>query len=183
MLKRSRGVTLIELIAGIVVLGISLAIITSVLGPVLLKSADPWHQVRAAELGQSLMNEIFGKAFDQQSSRSGSLLRCNETGAKPCTPAPELGPECRNGAPLCAPAQREQREHYNDVDDFHNLDVSGDEINSIFGGADTRLQNIYRAYRVQVQISYVSAQTKRIQLRITTPTGDVIEFAALRGNW
>ena len=58
MLRRNRGVTLIELIIGIVVLAISLSIITAVLGPLYIKSADPWHQVRAAELGQGLMNEI-----------------------------------------------------------------------------------------------------------------------------
>ena len=73
MLKPARGVTLIELIAGIVVLAISLTLITSVLGPLSIKSADPWHQVRAAELGHSLMNEILGKSFDEHSNRSGSL--------------------------------------------------------------------------------------------------------------
>ena len=66
MLRRNRGVTLIELIIGIVVLAISLSIITAVLGPLYIKSADPWHQVRAAELGQGLMNEILGKAFDKK---------------------------------------------------------------------------------------------------------------------
>jgi MSHA pilin protein MshD len=182
MLKQERGVTLIELIVGIVVLGISLAIITSVLGPLAIKSADPWHQVRAAELGQSLMNEILGKAFDEHSSRSGSMLRCNEAGADACTALGSFGPDCANGVPSCGSGALEQRAEFDDVDDFHNLDLSGNEIGNIFG-ADARLQDIYRAYRLQVQVSYDTALVKRIVLSITTPTGDKVEFAALKGNW
>lgn len=182
MLSRARGVTLIELIVGIVVLGISLAVITSVLGPLAIKSADPWHQVRAAELGQSMMNEILAKAFDEHSSRSGSLLRCNETGAELCTAQSNFGPDCANGVASCGSGALEPRAEFDDVDDFHNLDLSGDEIGNIFG-ADARLQDTYRAYRLQVQVSYDTALIKRIVLSITTPTGDVVEFAALKGNW
>ncbi|HSG50998.1 MAG TPA: prepilin-type N-terminal cleavage/methylation domain-containing protein [Rheinheimera sp.] len=182
MLNRMQGVTLIELIVGIVVLAISLTIITSVLGPLSVKSADPWHQVRSAELGQSLMNEILAKAFDEHSSRSGSLLRCNETGAEACTAETSFGPDCANGVASCGAGAREQRAEFDDVDDFHNLDVTGDDINNIFGD-DARMADIYRAYRLQVQVSYANANTKRIQLRITTPTGDVVDFAALKGNW
>jgi MSHA pilin protein MshD len=170
MLKRVAGVTLIELIAGIVVLGISLSIIISVLAPMAIKSADPWHQVRAAELGQSLMNEILGKAFDENSNRSGSLLRCDETAAPACTAEAAFGPDAEN------------RQQFDDVDDFHNLDVSGGSINNIFG-TDARMSDLYRTYRLQVQVSYDNPLTKRIVIRITTPTGDVVEFAALKGNW
>ena len=182
MLKRARGVTLIELIVGIVVLAISLTIITSVLGPLAVKSADPWHQVRSAELGQSLMNEILAKSFDEHSSRSGSLLRCNEGGAEACTAQSNFGPDCANGVASCSAGTLEQRAEFDDVDDFHNLDLTGNEINNIFGD-DARLADIYRAYRVQIQLSYDGPSAKRIQLRITTPTGDVVEFAALKGNW
>lgn len=182
MLKHQRGVTLVELVIGIVVLGISLAVITSVLGPLSVKSADPWHQVRAAELGQSLMNEILAKSFDEHSSRSGSLLRCNETGAQACTAEINFGPDCANGVTTCGTGALEQRAEFDDVDDFHNLDVTGDDISNIFGN-DARMNEIYRAYRLQVQISYDTPRTKRIQLRITTPTGDAVDFAALKGNW
>ena len=170
MLRRARGVTLIELIVGIVVLAIAMNIIVSVLGPLSVKSVDPWHQVRAAVLGQSLMNVIMAKAFDEQSSRSGSLLRCNESGAPLCTAAVNFGPD------------GESRAQFDDVDDFHQLDVSGADINNIFGN-DSRMQDLYRGYRVQVQVNYHSAVSKRIVLTITTPTGGMIEFAALKGNW
>lgn len=170
MLTRARGVTLIELIVGIVVLAVSLTMLTAVLGPMTIQSTDPWHQVRAAELGQSLMNEILAKSFDEQSSRSGSKLRCNESPAPACTLAANFGPE------------GETRSQFDDVDDFHNLDVSGNDINNIFGN-DARLQDIYLSYRLQVQVSYDSALAKRILISITTPGGDIVEFAAIKGNW
>uniref|UniRef100_A0A486XHK3 MSHA pilin protein MshD n=1 Tax=Rheinheimera sp. BAL341 TaxID=1708203 RepID=A0A486XHK3_9GAMM len=169
MLNLQRGVTLVEMIVGIVVLAISLSVITSVLGPLFIKSADPWHQVRAAELGQSLMNEIMAKAFDENSSRSGSLLRCGEPGALACTMA--LGPE------------EAERSDYDDVDDYHNFSASGNDIYSIFGASDTRLQDVYRNYQLNISVSYDSPQVKRILLTVTTPTGATIEFSSLRGNW
>lgn len=182
MLSRQHGVTLIELIIGIVVLAISLSIVTSVLGPLYVKSADPWHQVRAAELGHSLMNEILGKSFDENSNRSGSLLRCNETGADLCTEAADFGADCANGSSSCPAGPFESRNQYDDVDDFHDLNVSGEQINNIFGN-DLRMADIYRSYQVQVSVSYDDAVTKRILIQVTTPTGAVIDFAALKGNW
>lgn len=182
MLGRQHGVTLIELIIGIVVLAISLSIITSVLGPLYVKSAEPWHQVRAAELGHSLMNEILGKAFDENSNRSGSLLRCDEAGAEPCTVAANFGADCANGNSSCPGGPFESRSQYDDVDDFHGLNVSGDQINNIFGN-DPRMADIYRSYQLQVNVSYDDTFTKRILIQVTTPTGAVIDFAALKGNW
>lgn len=182
MLKPVRGVTLIELIAGIVVLAISLSLITSVLGPLSIKSADPWHQVRAAELGHSLMNEIMGKSFDEYSNRSGSLLRCNESGATACTAAADFGPDCLNGGSTCPGGPFEQRSQFDDVDDFHAMNLSGNQISNIFGN-DPRMVDIYRSYQLQISVSYDNALTKRILISVTTPTGDLIEFSALKGNW
>lgn len=182
MLRRQAGVTLLELIVGIVVLAISLTVITSVLGPLYIKSADPWHQVRAAELGHSLMNEILGKAFDENSNRSGSRLRCNETGAMACTVSTGFGPDCRNGSVSCPSGPYELRSQFDDVDDFHGLDLTGNQINNIFGD-DPRMADIYRSYRVRVSVGYQNALTKQIVIVITTPTGADISFAALKGNW
>ncbi|MBU1308619.1 MAG: type II secretion system GspH family protein [Gammaproteobacteria bacterium] len=182
MLKRSHGVTLIELIIGIVVLAISLSIVTSVLGPLYVKSADPWHQVRAAELGHSLMNEILGKAFDEHSNRSGSLLRCDEAGAQACTAQADFGADCLHGGNSCPGGPFEQRSQFDDVDDFDGLNVSGDQISNIFGN-DPRMAAVYRSYSLQISVSYDNPLTKRVLIEVTTPTGAVIDFAALKGNW
>ncbi|WP_333608358.1 type IV pilus modification PilV family protein [Arsukibacterium sp.] len=173
----ARGVTLIELIAGIVVLAVALSLITSVLGPLYIKSADPWHQVRAAELGHSLMNEILARSFDEQSSRSGSLLRCNESSANVCTPVANFGPD-----------GSESRLSFNDVDDFDGFIGSGDTVLSNI--LDENLAASYRAYQVAVQVRYAGAEhgfsngdVKRIVVTVITPTGAQIQFSGYKGNW
>jgi prepilin-type N-terminal cleavage/methylation domain-containing protein len=68
---KQSGFTLIEIIVGIVVLSISYALLTSLIYPLASQSAAQIHQIRAAELGQSMVNEILGKAFDENSDMSG----------------------------------------------------------------------------------------------------------------
>ena len=174
MLNLQRGVTLVEMIVGIVVLAISLSIITSVLGPLFIKSADPWHQVRAAELGQSLMNEIMAKAFDENSSRSGSLLRCGEPGAIACTVA--LGPE------------EAQRSDFDDVDDYHCFRASGASLSDVMGQS---MADSYSGYQLAVELSYAGTDygfannrlVKKISLTVTAPDGTALLFTSLKGNW
>lgn len=175
MLRQSRGVTLIELIIGIVVLAISLSIITAVLGPLYIKSADPWHQVRAAELGQGLMNEILGKAFDENNSRSGGALRCGESGIN-CSAT--LGPE------------EPDRTLYDDVDDFNGMGVTGDLVLSNI--LNESIAASYRSYRVEVAVAYAAndftpalpANTvKKITITVIPPSGGDIRFVAYKGNW
>ena len=62
-----QGFTLIELIVGIIVLTISLAIVSTLIAPAEEKSADNVLQIKASELGQSLMNDITSRAFDDNS--------------------------------------------------------------------------------------------------------------------
>lgn len=197
MLRASRGVTLIELIIGIVVLGISLSLITSILGPLYVRSVDPWHQIRAAELGHSLMNEILGKAFDENSNRSGGPLRCDEDGGENCScTATEVVLtfyRCTAGSNYSVFGPNgETRSQFNDVDDYHGLVQSGADISNIFGSG---LADAYREYTVRVQVDYAGVEVgmggsneanrlvKRINVSVTTPSGDVIDFAAYKGNW
>lgn len=178
--RRHTGVTLLELLIGMTVLALALSLITAVLSPLFVRSTDPWHQVRAAELGQSIMNEILSRAFDENSSRTASLLRCGEAGALPCTPASELGPDA--GESLLT---------FNDVDDFHQLATESNSLAALLGET---LAAQYNNYQVQVQVTYASAaqvsgltlgadQAKHIQVRITTPSGNTQIFSAYRGNW
>ena len=47
-LKPQHGFTLIEIIAGIVVVGIITLVVTAGMGPLYKQSVNPWQQVRAA---------------------------------------------------------------------------------------------------------------------------------------
>lgn len=177
MLKPARGVTLIELIAGIVVLAISLTLITSVLGPLFIKSADPWHQVRAAELGQSLMNEILSRRYDKNSFKDGSELRCgdSDSGAPACSAIPVFEPP-RSGA----------RSGFVGVEDYNDYQTSGDTLTD---AKDSALAELYRSYLIKVEVADAGtlpenfANVRRISVIVTTPTGAEVRFTAYKGNW
>lgn len=173
---RQSGFTLIEVIIGIVALSISLAIVTSFIAPTEQKSADQIHQVKAAELAQSLMNEIMGKAFDNNSDMAGGRDRCDETGYVNCTTS--LGSE-----------GTETRITFNDVDDY-------DEYNEKVSSTGDNLHSGYTTFSILVDVSYDStdllglglspqgnALAKLIQITVTTPLGTDITFASYKTNF
>lgn len=174
--KTTKGFTLIEIIVGIVVLGVALMVITSALGPLYQRSADPWHQVRAAELGHSLLNEIMARSFDENSDRAGGEFRCGELNAPACTPCGALGTE------------GESRSGFNDVDDFNELQLGGSDIVGSTG--NLALDNLYVGYTSYVTINCAGGDlglandsVKKVTVTITTPTGEALAFSAYRSNW
>lgn len=185
--KRQQGLSLIELITGIVVLAIALSLITAVLGPLYIKSTDPWHQVRATELGQSMLNDIMARGFDQQSPRSGSMLRCGESGAPACTV------QSNDGNWPADPGEQnaDNRLRFNDIDDFHNFTANGTVLTNILA---EDLADVYRNYQLRVSVSYAGAgevggislaadQVKLITVTVRTPTGSELQFSSYKGNW
>ena len=78
VVKKQQGFTLIELLVGMVALALVLPMVATLLFPVMEQSLKHIHQIRAAELGQSIMNEIVDKAFDENSDRAGGKIRCGE---------------------------------------------------------------------------------------------------------
>jgi MSHA pilin protein MshD len=96
-----RGFSLVELVIGLVVMSIALVTLTTVLYPQFVRGLDPIFQIRAAELGQSLADEILGKAFDQLTPVGGQ---------PPCNPCSAvMGSEAG-----------ENRTTFNDVDDYND---------------------------------------------------------------
>jgi MSHA pilin protein MshD len=181
--QRTQGFTLIELVVGIVVFALALALFTSLLVPQAIKSVDPIYQVRATELAQSLINEIAGKSFDENSSRSGELLRCNEVGAPLCTANVDLGPD-----------GTESREDFNDVDDYHNLsEVDGNILNSLGENISIGGIGLYQGFQANVSVIYdddvdglddgVIGNSKLIIVSIVTPNDEAMMFSTYRNNY
>lgn len=181
------GFTLLELIVGVVVLGIALLMISSILGPMYIRSAEPWQQVRAAELGHSLMNEIMARSFDENSSRGATLLRCGETVA-----GVSAG-NCLATIPACpasgmsAATEEASRDLYDDVDDFHCFRGDGAAISNILNQS---LADSYLNFQVEVSVSYAGADlgltnqsVKRVDIRVVLPSGETIPFSSYKGNW
>jgi len=178
-----QGFTLIELIVGIVVFSVALTLFSSALVPHAVRSVDPIFQVRAIELARSLINEIAGKSFDENSSRSGGLSRCNEAGASPCTASSDLGPD---GA--------ETRAEFNDMDDYHNLLEADGGIRNFSGeGIAIGSLNVYQGFQARVSVFYDDdmngiddgniGNRKLITVSIVTPNGEVIVFSTYRVNY
>lgn len=172
-LSSQRGFTLVEIIVGIVVLAIALTLITSIILPAARQSVTPVYQVRAAELGQAMLNEILSKSFDEQSDRQGGQVRCGEEGVN-CTDSSNFGPD------------NEDRDRFDDVDDYHQL-------TSIESALGEDLSNRYPNYTVLVDVCYSDSSGtcgnqpdplfKRILVTVTTPEGQNFDFSAVRGNF
>jgi len=181
--NRHSGFTLIEIIIGIVMLSISLAIVSSLIAPTEEQSADSLLQIKAAELGQSLLNDISSRAFAHNSDMAGGRFRCNDAGQATCTEP--LGLDGGEG---------NNRTDYNDVDDFNGYNIANDVLDPldstydnftvavevVYAGSDLGLATVADC---NVPIQPACKLAKRINVTVTTPLGTVIEFATHKANF
>ena len=184
-IKSTRGFTLIETIVGIVTLSIAFTLISTFLFPAADQSARQVHQIRAAELGQSFINEIMGRAFDENSDMSGGLNRCGEDqdndgdieGGELCSSS--LGPDS------------ETRVSFDDVDDYIASDLTGNTLLNSIGEAIG--DDKYQGYSVSIEVCQAStyqncdsannSTAKRITVTVTTPQYEDVVFAVYKGNF
>jgi MSHA pilin protein MshD len=181
MPKASKGFTLIEIIIGIVVMSVSFSIITSLLLPATEHSAGQVQQIKAAELGQSMMNEILAKAFDENSDFVGGKERCGE------------GVDC---SLVMGRETGETRATFNDVDDYDDLPIIGENL--VSNSLGVSLADIYFNFKVEVSVCNdsdydgtcnIATNTtnnytaKLITITVTTPQKDTIVFATYKANY
>jgi MSHA pilin protein MshD len=171
-----KGFTLIETVVGIVVLSIAFSIFTTLIYPLANQSAEQVHQIRAAELGQSMINEILGKAFDENSDMSGGAQRCGELNVAACTVSNLLG------------ADSESRATFDDVDDYNQLSL-------IESSLEDNLDDIYIGYQIYVEVINDSNYSggsdsndnnftaKLITVTVTTPQDFNFVFSVYRVNF
>ncbi len=184
---QQRGFTLIETIIGIVVLSIAFSIFTTLIYPLANQSAEQVHQIKAAELGQSMINEILGKAFDENSDMSGGFYRCGEDQNDDGEIKAADGETCSSALQN---EESDKRELFDDVDDYNGL-------TSIEGslGSDDSLASLYLGYNVNVNVINDSDYdgdsdsgdnnytAKLITVTITTPQDFNFVFAVYRVNF
>lgn len=184
--RHSSGFTLIEIIVGIVVLGISLTVITSFVLPAARQSVTPIYQVRAAELAQALLEEITSKHFDANSDRQGGRFRCNDDGFNSCS-AP-LTPGQHGG--------QRPRDQFTNVDDYNGLT----QISQVLAGGESYADR-YANFGLLVEVCYVTLNAvsptasstsdcvseitnyKQVSVTITTPDQQDLKFSSVRGNF
>lgn len=173
-----KGFTLLETVIGIVVLAISFSILTSLIYPFSEKSAEQIHQVKAAELAQSIMNEIQNKAFDENSDMAGGRERCGES----------LAPLCST---IMGPETGEVRETFDDVDDYHELELTSND-GKIRNSQGQSLDE-YDGYAMKVMVCNDSnydgtcdantSTAKLIYVQVTTPMDFTLDFSTYRANF
>ncbi|TPH17798.1 prepilin-type N-terminal cleavage/methylation domain-containing protein [Litorilituus lipolyticus] len=178
---KNRGFTLIEIILSIVVLAISLSIISTLIAPTEEQSADAILQIKAAELAQSLMNDINSRAYDNRSDMAGGRHRCGEVDQPACSIA--LGPD--NGVDGRDNDGEDPNDvnTFDDVDDFDGFTL---KVNAINAGLDSG----YTSFDLNVSVEYAGGDlglaainAKKITVVVTTPLGTDIEFASHKANF
>ncbi|WP_434358284.1 type II secretion system GspH family protein [Parasalinivibrio latis] len=168
MSRKSQGFTLIELVAGIVVFGFAILLMTTLLFPQAKRAGSALHEVRAAELAHSLLNEINSKKFDENTP-TGGVPACGSSspGALACSDT--MGPDS------------EGRGDYDDVDDFNGLNENSD-MNS----SGEKYQDYYENYRLSVSVAYANPPAKAqkiVSVTVTTPGGTELKFNSVRSNF
>ncbi len=184
-----RGFTLIETIIGIVVLAISFSVISTLIFPAVEQSADQVHQIRAAELAQSMLNEIQAKAFDERSDKAGGRDRCGED--QDDSGAIDSGEKCST---TLGAEPGETRATYDDVDDYDDIDHGQNIKDSL--GLGIGVGDLYTGYSIDVEVcndgdynGVCSTGTsdlstaKLITVTVRTLTGGDIVFSAYRANF
>ena len=184
--RRALGFSLIELVVAIVLIAIALTFMANMFFSNPGRSVEPLLQIRAAEFGQGLMEEIQAKPFDQ-ATPIGGIPAC--AGAN-CTASSALGAD---GA--------ETRSDYNDVDDYHSYcldDGSGAPGWPVVNAPGFAPQDFAR-FRMRVCVGYDDDYdgninevgevdgAKLIRIDIYPPQvgglGSPITFSAYRGNY
>ncbi|WP_372871515.1 prepilin-type N-terminal cleavage/methylation domain-containing protein [Shewanella sp.] len=164
--KQAKGFTLIELVVGMLVLAIALVMISSMLFPQADRAGLTLQRVRSAELAHAILNEIWGKRYDDNSNINGGVPACGSTGAPACSSV--MGPEAGEG-----------RNDFDDVDDYHGLVQDSLILNS-----SETYRDRYPGYGLSVEVTSAnSAVDKLIAINVTTPAGEVITYHALRSNY
>ncbi|WP_052074598.1 type IV pilus modification PilV family protein [Shewanella mangrovi] len=163
-MKANKGFTLIELIVGMIVFSIAVVLLSSVLLPQSDHAANTLQRVRATELAQSVLNEIWGKGFDDNTPING-VPACGSPAGVAC--GSNIGPD-----------SGESRNDFDDVDDYDGLNQDSLMLNSTVTYASN-----YPNYQFLVSVSYIDANHKLIAVVVTTPAGEPIAFNAVRSNY
>ncbi|EHZ2741383.1 type II secretion system protein [Vibrio parahaemolyticus] len=199
-MKKSSGMTLIEMIIAIVLMGIAMVAFTSFLVPQIRDSAIPHYQTRAAALGQGFMSQILSRGFDQWSDFDGGTVRCGEPKDSPHPDNPlnlcssTLGVDTDYGEDASNPSS------FNDVDDYIGCwststtasqcdGITRGNISDVLG-ADSTEQ--YKNFRLEVSVAYDDltdkapdeiTEYKKVTLRIFAGNTQPLTLTAIKGNY
>ncbi|MFM2596435.1 type II secretion system protein [Vibrio harveyi] len=199
-MRKHIGMTLIEMIIAIVLMGIAMVAFTSFLVPQIRDSAMPHYQMRAAALGQGFMSQILARGFDQWSDFDGGVVRCGEPSLNPHPDNPSNGCSTTLGVDTKYGEISNNPSTFNDVDDYIGCwstpttvgQCQGVKRGSIADVLGNSGEDKYRNFRVEVGVAYdnlSAAKTtgttnyKKITITIFASTTQPLTLTAIRGNY
>lgn len=189
--NHQRGFTLIEIVIGIVVGAIAIAGLASLFFNQTARAVEPMLQIRAAKLGEALMDEIVSKRYAQSTPVGGyppcgSAVACGAIGME----AGEFTVVDGEIVPI--------RTAFNDVDDYNGYCAKQWPVEDVLGnteaGGGNRLDD-FEQYQMTICVIYddnydgndSGHQAKLITITIFPPTGGgigtPIEFRSYRSNF
>jgi MSHA pilin protein MshD len=209
--NKQAGLTLIEAIIFILIIGIALSAIISVYIFTTRHSANTMLSLKTIELSQALMDEILAKGFDDKTPLGGGCVQMSNAGKTNCSSGvtPASDPDAA-GKPLGA--EEPNRTLFDDVDDFHNISYCGDNVSTpdascTAGCTDledetgTDISAEYAGYSVCIRVSYAGGEmnnitaggggttaiasndAKRIDLIVRDPLDARMVFTAYKANF
>ncbi len=160
---RQQGVTLVELVITIIVMGIAVAAIVGAMSATIGRSSNIVVQDRALQLAQAYLDEIAPKRFDE-STPSGGM----PSATYPCDTSAEAG---------------EDRASFDDVGDYNGL------VDSPPQSQTSNQFAAYEGYSVRVKVEcttdfgLAATNLKLITVTVTPPVGSAMAFARYRSNF
>ena len=194
------GFTLIELIITIVILSFTLLLLIPFFQAI-EHSSDPIVRERTVALGQSLMDEVLSRRWDENTPVGGGPLCSNESvlgrGEKSYGTAlaicPDSSPDNLNASAILGAEGGEIRKTYDDIDDYSSMTLETDTFQDQAG-----ITFVYSGYSRKVEVDYVASNsttvdsttpsasntsdTKRVRVTVTNPLGETFVFVALVCN-
>lgn len=174
--KTQAGFSLVELVIGIVVLAVALVMMSTMLISQSKDALEPLYRLRASQLGQSILQNIVSRAYDEKSDHNGGYYRCGEVwGDTPPIVA------CSVNLGIDTGESAGEHQNFNDVDDFIEPDfVSAVSYGNVLGDDfPSQVKN----YFVKINVTAYSSVLKEITVTIKTPTDEEIVFSVLKGNY
>jgi len=189
--EAQKGLTLVEVVVAITVIAVASTAIMLLLATAFRSSPDPQLRIKAVELGQAYMGEIFAKRWDENTPVGGGCVQ--PSGASACGP-PNPQAVCPGSGP-CGPDGTEGRATFDDVDDYQNLtegtacgfgtalrDASGDPRQGRYNGFCVEVTVATGVGGAELQ-NVPADDAKRIDIQVTGPRNLTMTFTAYRLNF
>ena len=178
----NQGFTLIEIIVGLVISTLAISLVAIIILPLLTRSVEPIFQIRAAEIAQSVLDDVMSRRYDETTPLGGSPICSAAT--NPCTPVASLGIDIGES----------HRGTFDDVDDFHHFCNADNDIEDVFG-SNLTANGFTRGYTFRICVGYdgnyngvinqaAELNAKLITVTVTPPSqASPVDISVYRGNY